>query len=67
MSDGDLIAELYAGCFRRLVVQLYAVTGDLSEAQERAASTGATWTSVAPGYAWLFGRDDGSTGERGTS
>ncbi|GAB3937333.1 sigma-70 family RNA polymerase sigma factor [Micromonospora vulcania] len=34
MSDGDLIAELYAGCFRRLVVQLYAVTGDMSEAQE---------------------------------
>ncbi|MET7966114.1 sigma-70 family RNA polymerase sigma factor [Micromonospora sp. NPDC005305] len=34
MSDGDLISELYAGCFRRLVVQLYAVTGDLSEAQE---------------------------------
>ncbi|SBT49460.1 RNA polymerase sigma factor [Micromonospora auratinigra] len=34
MSDGDLISELYAGCFRRLVVQLYAVTGDLNEAQE---------------------------------
>lgn len=26
MSDGELISELYAGCFRRLVVQLYAVT-----------------------------------------
>jgi RNA polymerase sigma-70 factor (sigma-E family) len=34
VSDGDLISELYANCFRRLVVQLYAVTGDLSEAQE---------------------------------
>ncbi|MFF5070568.1 sigma-70 family RNA polymerase sigma factor [Micromonospora olivasterospora] len=34
VSEGDLISELYAGCFRRLVVQLYAVTGDLSEAQE---------------------------------
>ncbi|MEU1360074.1 sigma-70 family RNA polymerase sigma factor [Micromonospora zamorensis] len=34
VSDGDLISELYAGCFRRLVVQLYAVTGDLTEAQE---------------------------------
>ncbi|WBB73784.1 sigma-70 family RNA polymerase sigma factor [Micromonospora sp. WMMD1128] len=34
MSDDDLIAELYAGSFRRLVVQLYAVTGDLHEAQE---------------------------------
>ncbi|MEQ4303012.1 sigma-70 family RNA polymerase sigma factor [Plantactinospora sp. B6F1] len=34
MTDGDVISELYAGCFRRLVVQLYAVTGDLNEAQE---------------------------------
>lgn len=34
MSDGDLISELYAGCFRRLVVQLYAVSGDMNEAQE---------------------------------
>lgn len=34
MSDGDLIAEVYAGCFRRLVVQLYAVSGDMNEAQE---------------------------------
>ncbi|GGS00902.1 RNA polymerase sigma24 factor [Micromonospora fulviviridis] len=34
VSDGELISELYAGCFRRLVVQLYAVTGDLGEAQE---------------------------------
>ncbi|WP_442930226.1 RNA polymerase sigma factor [Micromonospora sp. LH3U1] len=34
VSDGDLISRLYAGCFRRLVVQLYAVTGDLNEAQE---------------------------------
>ncbi|MFD6610896.1 RNA polymerase sigma factor [Micromonospora chalcea] len=34
MSDDKVIADVYAGCFRRLVVQLYAVTGDLSEAQE---------------------------------
>ncbi len=34
MTDGDVISELYAGSFRRLVVQLYAVTGDLNEAQE---------------------------------
>ncbi|RLP98012.1 sigma-70 family RNA polymerase sigma factor [Micromonospora sp. CV4] len=34
VSDGELISELYAGSFRRLVVQLYAVTGDLNEAQE---------------------------------
>nr|WP_091552673.1 sigma-70 family RNA polymerase sigma factor [Micromonospora pattaloongensis] len=34
MSDDDVIGDVYAGCFRRLVVQLYAVTGDLGEAQE---------------------------------
>jgi RNA polymerase sigma-70 factor (sigma-E family) len=34
VSDGDLISELYAGCYRRLVVQVYALTGDLNEAQE---------------------------------
>ncbi|MGN9775185.1 RNA polymerase sigma factor [Micromonospora sp. H33] len=34
MSDDDVIGDIYAGCFRRLVVQLYAVTGDLGEAQE---------------------------------
>ncbi|MEV4411341.1 sigma-70 family RNA polymerase sigma factor [Catellatospora sp. NPDC049609] len=34
MSDDDVISDIYAGCFRRLVVQLYAVTGDLGEAQE---------------------------------
>jgi RNA polymerase sigma-70 factor (ECF subfamily) len=30
----DAVAEVYAGSFRRLVVQLYAVTGDLGEAQD---------------------------------
>ena len=34
MSADDVVGEIYAGCFRRLVVQLYAVTGDLNEAQE---------------------------------
>ncbi len=34
MGDGDAVAEVYAGSFRRLVVQLYAVTGDLGEAQD---------------------------------
>jgi RNA polymerase sigma-70 factor (sigma-E family) len=33
-GDEDRIGQVYAGCFRRLVVQLYAVTGDLTEAQE---------------------------------
>lgn len=31
---GDIVGALYAGSYRRLVVQLYAVTGDLGEAQE---------------------------------
>ncbi|MEU4788630.1 SigE family RNA polymerase sigma factor [Micromonospora tulbaghiae] len=48
VPDGDLIAELYAGSFRRLVVQLYAVTGDLSEAQE-AVQEAFTKALVAPG------------------
>jgi RNA polymerase sigma factor (sigma-70 family) len=30
----DLVADVYGGCYTRLTVQLYAVTGDLSEAQE---------------------------------
>ena len=34
VTHRDAVAEVYAGSFRRLVVQLYAVTGDLSEAQE---------------------------------
>ncbi|WBC12540.1 RNA polymerase sigma factor [Micromonospora sp. WMMA1998] len=48
MSDDDVIADLYAGCFRRLVVQLYAVTGDLSEAQE-AVQEAFTKALAAPG------------------
>lgn len=34
MGDRDVVGEVYAGSYRRLVVQLYAVTGDLQEAQE---------------------------------
>lgn len=34
MEHRDAIGEVYGGSFRRLVVQLYAVTGDLGEAQE---------------------------------
>ncbi|GAA2193913.1 SigE family RNA polymerase sigma factor [Micromonospora lupini] len=48
VSDGDAVSELYAGCFRRLVVQLYAVTGDLNEAQE-AVQEAFTRALVAPG------------------
>ncbi|NES16343.1 sigma-70 family RNA polymerase sigma factor [Micromonospora sp. PPF5-17] len=43
-----MISELYAGSFRRLVVQLYAVTGDLSEAQE-AVQEAFTRALAAPG------------------
>lgn len=32
--DDDAVGEVYAAGYRRLVVQLYAVTGDLAEAQE---------------------------------
>nr|MDT0663258.1 sigma-70 family RNA polymerase sigma factor [Micromonospora sp. DSM 115978] len=34
MYRESVVSEVYSGCFRRLVVQLYAVTGDLNEAQE---------------------------------
>src|SRR5690242_15332812 len=34
VPDRNAVGEVYAACFQRLVVQLYAVTGDLSEAQE---------------------------------
>ncbi|MET8043251.1 sigma-70 family RNA polymerase sigma factor [Micromonospora sp. NPDC005215] len=46
--EGDLIGDLYTGCFRRLVVQLYAVTGDLGEAQE-AVQEAFTRAVAAPG------------------
>ncbi|MET7952276.1 sigma-70 family RNA polymerase sigma factor [Micromonospora sp. NPDC005324] len=59
MSD-DLIADVYAGCFRRLVVQLYAVTGDLGEAQEavqeaftRALAAPRRFASLDNPEAWL--------------
>ncbi|MBB5110611.1 sigma-70 family RNA polymerase sigma factor [Micromonospora echinospora] len=60
MPDGDVIAEVYAGSFRRLVVQLYAVTGDLSEAQEavqeaftRALTTPGRFARLDNPEAWL--------------
>jgi RNA polymerase sigma-70 factor (ECF subfamily) len=34
IEDREMIREVYAGSYRRLVVQLYAVTGDLADAQE---------------------------------
>jgi RNA polymerase sigma-70 factor (ECF subfamily) len=34
MGPPESVSELYAGSYRRLVVQLYAVTGDLAEAED---------------------------------
>ena len=34
MTRDELVAEVYAGCYRRLVGQLLAVTADLSAAQD---------------------------------
>ncbi|SCE82433.1 RNA polymerase sigma-70 factor, ECF subfamily [Micromonospora chokoriensis] len=48
VSDRDVISELYGSCFRRLVVQLYAMTGDLNEAQE-AVQEAFTRALVKPG------------------
>jgi RNA polymerase sigma-70 factor (sigma-E family) len=60
VSDGDVIADVYSGCFRRLVVQLYAVTGDLGEAQEavqeaftRALAAPCRFASLDNPEAWL--------------
>jgi RNA polymerase sigma-70 factor (ECF subfamily) len=56
----DAVAEVYAGCFRRLVVQLYAVTGDLAEAQDavqeafvRALNARRHFSEVSNPEAWL--------------
>lgn len=57
--ENDL-AEIYAGAYRRLVVQLYAVTGDLGEAQEvvqeafvKALAAPRRLTGIANPEAWL--------------
>ncbi|NUS00057.1 MAG: sigma-70 family RNA polymerase sigma factor [Kribbellaceae bacterium] len=34
MADGDRVRELYDGCYRRLVGQLFAVCGSLGEAED---------------------------------
>jgi RNA polymerase sigma-70 factor (ECF subfamily) len=34
MADGDTVRELYEGCYRRLVGQLYAICGNLGEAED---------------------------------
>jgi RNA polymerase sigma-70 factor (sigma-E family) len=56
----DVVGEVYAGSFRRLVVQLYAVTGDLCEAQEvvqeafvRALAAPRSFTELDNPESWL--------------
>jgi RNA polymerase sigma-70 factor (ECF subfamily) len=56
----DVVGEVYAGSFQRLVVQLYAVTGDLGEAQEvvqeafvRALAAPLSFTRLENPEAWL--------------
>jgi RNA polymerase sigma-70 factor (sigma-E family) len=60
MRHRDMVGEVYAGSFRRLVVQMYAVTGDLCEAQEvvqeafvRALGTSQAFTDLDNPEAWL--------------
>jgi RNA polymerase sigma-70 factor, ECF subfamily len=56
----QLVGELYAACYRRLVAQLYAFTDDLSEAQDvvqeaftRALARPAGLTGVDNPEAWI--------------
>jgi DNA-directed RNA polymerase specialized sigma24 family protein len=58
--QGNDIGEVYATCFQRLVVQLYAVTGNLGEAQEvvqeafiRALAAPARFDGLEKPEAWL--------------
>ncbi|MEV1287771.1 sigma-70 family RNA polymerase sigma factor [Micromonospora sp. NPDC049679] len=60
MSEDGVLGEVYSGSFRRLVVQLYAVTGDLGEAQEavqeafvRAAARPRLFAALDNHEAWL--------------
>ena len=61
-GDEDVVGQVYAACFRRLVVQLYAVTGDLAEAQEsvqeafvRALGRPGRFAGLGNPEAWLRG------------
>ncbi|WP_326553428.1 sigma-70 family RNA polymerase sigma factor [Micromonospora sp. NBC_01813] len=56
----DAIGQVYAACYRRLVVQLYAVVGDVGEAQEsvqeafvRALLTPQRFAELDSPEAWL--------------
>lgn len=60
MSERDRIGEIYAVSYRRLVVQLYAVTGDMADAQDvvqesfvRALAAARTVADLDNPEAWL--------------
>jgi len=60
MSDDDLVREVYTLSYRRLVTQLYGVTGDLTEAEDlvqeafvRAIAAGRRFTRTDNPEAWL--------------
>ncbi|GGM71446.1 sigma-70 family RNA polymerase sigma factor [Dactylosporangium sucinum] len=60
MSNAEHIGGIYAGSFQRLVVQVYAVTGDLAEAHEavqeafvRALTTPKRFGRLQNPEAWL--------------
>ena len=58
--EPDVLREVFEGSYRRLVVQLYAVTGDSAEAEDlvqdafvRAAAAGRRFLKVENHEAWL--------------
>jgi RNA polymerase sigma-70 factor (ECF subfamily) len=59
-TDEALVAEAFEASYRRLVAQLYAVTGDRAEAEDavqeafaRAVAAGRKWRHVVNPEAWL--------------
>jgi len=59
-QEPDVLREVFEGSYRRLVVQLYAVTGDSAEAEDlvqdafvRAAGAGRRFLKVENHEAWL--------------
>ena len=59
-QEPDVLREVFEGSYRRLVVQLYAVTGDSAEAEDlvqdafvRAAAAGRRFLKVENHEAWL--------------
>jgi RNA polymerase sigma-70 factor (ECF subfamily) len=59
-ASGDVLRDVFQASYRRLVVQLYAVTGDAAEAEDlvqeafvRAAAAGRRFVRVENHEAWL--------------